>query len=63
MPIAVGSIKMSLGIERIGLSPGHIVLDGDLAPPEKGSAAPLFDPCLLWKNGRPSHQLLSSCAK
>ena len=30
---------------------------------EKGTAAPpsLFGPCLLWLNGRPSQQLMSSC--
>jgi len=34
---------MKLGME-IGLGSGHIVLDGDPAPPKKG-------PCLLWPNG------------
>jgi len=48
-----GWIKMPLGTE-VGLGPGHIVLDGDAAPP-------LFGPCLLWPNGCPSRQLLSSC--
>ena len=54
-------IKMPLGME-VGLSPGHIVLGGDPAPPHiKGrSSPPLFGPCLLWPNGRPSQQLLSS---
>ena len=48
-PISVGQmagwIKMSLGTE-VGLSPGHIVLDGDLAlPPQKeGTADPTFQP-------------------
>jgi len=42
----VGWIKMPLGTE-VGLSPGHVELDGD--------------PALLWQNGRPSQQLLSSC--
>jgi len=53
---------MPLGTE-VGLGPRHIVLDGNPAPaPERGTAAPLlFDPCLLWPNGRPSQQLLSSC--
>jgi len=38
----VGWIKMPLGTEA-GLGPGHIVLDGDPAPPtEKGTAAPHF---------------------
>jgi len=31
-------------------------------PKQKGhSSSPLFGPCLLWLNGRPSQQLLSSC--
>ena len=59
----VGRIKMKLGTE-VGLSPGHIVLDGDPAPlPQKGTAAPLFGPCLLWPNGHPSQLLLSSCCQ
>jgi len=41
---------MKLGIE-IGLGPGHIVLDGDPAPtPQRGTALPIFGPCLLWPN-------------
>jgi len=57
----VGWVKMPLGME-VGLGPGDIMLDGDPAPPmEKGTTAPpLFGPCLLWPNGRPSQQLLSS---
>jgi len=32
------------------------------SPHGKGhSSPPLFGPCLLWPNGRPSQQLLSSC--
>ena len=53
---------MSLGTE-VGLGPGHIVLDGDTALPHgRGTAAhaPTFRPISLWQ-GRPSHQLLSSC--
>jgi len=49
-----------------GLIPGHIVLDrGNQLPfSEKGTQQPLlFGRCLLWPNGRPSQQLLSSCAK
>ena len=41
-----GCIKMPLGME-VDLSPGHIVLDGDPAPPplhERGTAAPSFQP-------------------
>jgi len=55
-------IKMSLGKE-VGLGPGHIVLDGDpvgTQPPQL-QPLPTFGPCLLWPNGRPSQQLLSSC--
>jgi len=44
----VGWIKIPLGRE-VGLSPCHIVLDGDPAPPQKGhSSPPFFGPCLLW---------------
>jgi len=53
-----------LGTE-VGLGPGDIVLDGDPAPPGKGGAQqppPVFGPCLLWPNGRPSQQLLSCCS-
>ena len=63
-----GWIKMSLGME-VRLVPGHTVLDVDSAaslPPQKGHKAqqpPIFGPCLLWPNSRPSQQLLSSCAK
>jgi len=69
-----GWIKMALGTE-VGLGPGDIGLDGYRAPPRtegdtadspsfrKGhsSPPPLFGPCLLWPNGRPSQQLRSSC--
>jgi len=35
-------MKMPLGVE-VGLEPGHIVLDGDPAPPtERGTTAPYF---------------------
>jgi len=59
---AVGWIKMPLGTE-VGLGPGHTVLDGDPGHPHgKGhSSPPLFGPCLLWPNDRPSQQLLNSC--
>jgi len=52
---------MPLGKE-VGLGPGHIVLDRDLVgtqPPQQ--PLPTFSRCLLWPNGRPSQQLLSSC--
>jgi len=38
---------------KVGLGPGHIVLDGNPAPPPKRSTAsppPIFGPCLLWPN-------------
>ena len=58
----VGWIRMPLGTE-IGLDPGH-VSDEDPAPLPHGkghsSPPPLFGPCLLWPNGRPSQLLLSS---
>jgi len=37
-----GWVKMSLGT-KVGLDPGHIVLDGDPAPP-KGHSTPNFRP-------------------
>jgi len=39
---------------EVGLGPGHIVLDGDPAPPPthtKGGHTPILWPCLLWPNG------------
>jgi len=47
---------------QVGLGPGHIVLDGDPAPP-RGAQPPIFGPCLLWPNGRPFQLLLSTCFK
>jgi len=48
----VGRIKMKLGMQ-VGLGPGHIVLDGNPAPPPKKKATqpPIFGPCTLWLNG------------
>jgi len=52
----------------LGMEVGDIVLDGDQAPRERGTAAPpLFGPCLLcqngwmdqdttWYRGRPRHR-------
>jgi len=38
---------MPVGME-VGLSPGHIVLDGDLAsPPKKGTQCPNFRPVFV----------------
>jgi len=42
---------MKLGMQ-VGLGRGHIVLDGDPAPPSpKGHSSPIFIPYLLWPNG------------
>jgi len=44
---------MTLGTQ-VGLGPGHIVLDGEPAPPspKRGqSPTQIFGPCLLWPNG------------
>jgi len=42
---------------KVSLSPGHIVLDGNPAHPQKGAPSPkggaqppIFGPCLLWPN-------------
>jgi len=47
----VGWIKMKLGM-RVGLGPGHIVLDGDPAPsPPKGGGDPQYSApicCAKW---------------
>jgi len=53
-----GWIKMPLDT-KVGLGPGHIVLDGDPAP-QRGTY-PIFSPCLLWPNDRQSQLLLGSC--
>jgi len=51
---------MKLGMEE-GFGPLHIVLEGDPAPPpKKWAQRPIFSPCLLWPNGRPSQLLLST---
>jgi len=48
----VGRIKMKLGMQ-VGLGPGHIVLDGDPAPPlpKRHSPHQIFGPYLLRPNG------------
>jgi len=48
-----GWIKMPHGME-VGLGPGEFVSGGDPAPP-------IFGPCLLWPNGRPS-QIVLCCS-
>ena len=55
-----GLIKMPLGT-KVGLGPGDSVLHGDPASLHKGHSPIFFDPCLFWRNGRPSHLLLSTC--
>jgi len=46
----IGWIKMKLDME-VGLGPGHIVLDGDLAPsPPKVGGAPNFRPMFIMAN-------------
>jgi len=62
-----GWIKMPLSRPTgVGLGQGNIVLNakwGPSFPPTERDTAvpPLFGPCLLWPNGRPSRLLLSSC--
>ena len=52
---------MPLGRD-VDLGPGDIVLYGDPSPSKCAQQPPpLFGPCLLWPNGRPSQLLLSSC--
>ena len=51
---------MPLGTE-VDLSPGHIVVDGDPAPPRKGAQQPLFSAHVYRGLGRPSQLLMSSC--
>jgi len=55
-----GWIKMPLST-TVSLGPGHIVLHGTQVLPLKGTQPPIFGPCLLWPNGRPSQLLLSTC--
>jgi len=52
---------MPLGTE-VGLGLGDIVFDGDpdLHHGKGYSSSPVFGRCLLWPNGRPSQQVLSS---
>jgi len=56
----VGWIKLKPGLE-VDLGPGDIVLDGIQLPIKRCTAPPLFGPCLLWPNGRPSQLLLCTC--
>jgi len=43
LSVTVGWIKVIVGT-KVGLRPGHIVLDGDPAPPKGAEAAPNFRP-------------------
>ena len=53
---------MPLGME-VGHDTGDVVSDGypALSTVKAAQQLPLFGPCLLWPNGRPSRHLLSSC--
>jgi len=54
---------MKLGME-VGLGPGHIVLDGDPAPPPpKGHSPPIFGPYLLRPNDCMDQRLLEKLRK
>ena len=55
-----GWIKIPLGT-KVGLGPGHIVLQGNSASPIR-CTDPQFSARLLWSNGRPSRLLLSTCS-
>jgi len=56
-----GWIKMPLNTE-VDLGPRPHCVGWGPAPPRKGHSSPLlFDPRLLWPNGRPSQLLLNSC--
>jgi len=52
---------MLLGM-KVGLGPGYIVLDKRPISPPPNNSPPIFGPCLLWPNGRPSQLLLSTFA-
>jgi len=54
-----GWINMPLDT-KVGLGPGHTVTWGP-SHPQKEAQPPIFSPCLLWPNGRPSQLLLSTC--
>ena len=53
-----GWIKMPLGME-VGLGPGHIVLHGDPAHPQRGTAPSVFSWCLLWPISATADHLLT----
>ena len=55
-----GWLKSPLFTE-VDLGPGHILLDGDPAPPRKGHSSPLFSAHVYCGHGRQSQLLLSSC--
>jgi len=45
----------------VGLGPRNFVLEGNPAPRERDTAAPLFSAHVYCGHGRPSQLLLSSC--
>jgi len=52
---------MKLGM-RVGLGPGHYMLDGDAAPPpQRGAEFPIFGPYVAakWMDGSSCHLPLS----
>jgi len=50
MSIVAKWLDGSLDTE-VGLGSGDIVLDGEKAPPIRGTAPASFGPCVLWPNG------------
>jgi len=58
MPLGTKVGLVPLGM-KVGLGLDHIVLDGDRAP--RGAQPPIFGPCILWPNSRPSVPILSTC--
>jgi len=55
----LGWIKMKLGMQ-VGLGPGHIVLDGDPAPPSPKGHSPKFSVhirCRQWLDGLTCHSV------
>jgi len=54
----VGRIKVKFGMQ-VGLVPGHIVLDGDPAPPPQRGTDPNFRPAVVakWLDGSRCHMV------
>jgi len=55
-----GWIKMPLGMKTQATL---CYMRTQLLLLKKGTEPPVFGPCLLWRNGRPSQLLLSTCIK